>query len=742
MALFGGFALIVPTIIMAKVDGINVSLITTSVAVFIFGLILAFGATDSTGKDVFAATAAYTTVGMAQATADEDEAKALDELYRSIPIDSSRQEFRLLLLHPGAWQTPIQCSLSMASLRSRPKFRALSYVWGEKTSLHSLQINNRRVSVWKNLEGVLQRLRRDVGGEDVRLWVDAVCINQKDDEERNAQVAIMASIYASCQEVFVWLGECKLPKLFPGPIQFLSRDTQGARQVLDKYALEFKGPMAEIDYSFHLACLLFLLKDSPTWKRDKTIDFTSYSQSPYWTRVGRETYKLVDISKADFRIDEYTDGLQLALQALRRSTWFSRIWVLQEYALAPRVILGFGTGAITLDEIPDLSKINIQTANPIIGTLSSIITIKLGTFTVARNAAAYFKPPASRFPGLRVLIAPLHPLLAWLRKYILTKVKTTLFDICVEARAFDSTDPRDKVFTVVLFMKYIGLKVPLDIDYRVPAETVYQQVCEDHLENCTNHPYTYEPLAPLRFSRDKNKVKDVPSWVVDWTSYGMPGIKPKVELGILTVSGAQFDAVKTVINLSADGRQTWRTIECWVKAQAPTTDAKDESDERVKARQVAMLRTLCVDISPSTWEWWTRHWIEFADLMRRSCSSVEDDASLADIARGASRSLLDIQDSEPQHALSAVPNIFIHIALQCQNTALFHTEHGFFGMGGQSIHPGHSVWVLDGGRTPFVLSEAPNLNSRYRLVSECFVHGFMYGEAADKELMLEKIQIE
>lgn len=47
---------------MAKVDGINVSLITTSVAVFIFGLILAFGATDSIGKDVLAATAAYTAV--------------------------------------------------------------------------------------------------------------------------------------------------------------------------------------------------------------------------------------------------------------------------------------------------------------------------------------------------------------------------------------------------------------------------------------------------------------------------------------------------------------------------------------------------------------------------------------------------------------------------------------------------------------------------------------------------------
>lgn len=62
MALYGGVALILPTVIMSKLQGINVSLITTSIAVFLFGLALAFGATDSTGKDVLTATAAYTAV--------------------------------------------------------------------------------------------------------------------------------------------------------------------------------------------------------------------------------------------------------------------------------------------------------------------------------------------------------------------------------------------------------------------------------------------------------------------------------------------------------------------------------------------------------------------------------------------------------------------------------------------------------------------------------------------------------
>ena len=62
MALFGGIALIVPTVIMAKNQGINFSLVTTAIATVLFALMLAVGATDSTGKDVLAATAAYAAV--------------------------------------------------------------------------------------------------------------------------------------------------------------------------------------------------------------------------------------------------------------------------------------------------------------------------------------------------------------------------------------------------------------------------------------------------------------------------------------------------------------------------------------------------------------------------------------------------------------------------------------------------------------------------------------------------------
>jgi hypothetical protein len=38
------------------------------------------------------------------------------------------------------------------------------------------------------------------------MWVDAICISQKDDQERSKQVASMFAIYAVARRVLMWLG--------------------------------------------------------------------------------------------------------------------------------------------------------------------------------------------------------------------------------------------------------------------------------------------------------------------------------------------------------------------------------------------------------------------------------------------------------------------------------------------------------------------------------------------------------
>lgn len=62
MAMFGGVALIGPMLIMTLHPSRDTSLITVSVATFVFAIALAFGARDSAGKDVLAATAGYAAV--------------------------------------------------------------------------------------------------------------------------------------------------------------------------------------------------------------------------------------------------------------------------------------------------------------------------------------------------------------------------------------------------------------------------------------------------------------------------------------------------------------------------------------------------------------------------------------------------------------------------------------------------------------------------------------------------------
>jgi hypothetical protein len=43
------------------------------------------------------------------------------------------------------------------------------------------------------------------------VWVDAICINQKDEKEKNQQVRAMSEVYSQAVEVSAWLGPQRLP---------------------------------------------------------------------------------------------------------------------------------------------------------------------------------------------------------------------------------------------------------------------------------------------------------------------------------------------------------------------------------------------------------------------------------------------------------------------------------------------------------------------------------------------------
>ncbi|KAM7211262.1 Heterokaryon incompatibility protein (HET) domain containing protein [Rhypophila decipiens] len=119
------------------------------------------------------------------------------------------QQIRVLKLEPSTQHDPIiTCSLAAVSFSDSAgaiaQYEALSYVWGDLTEQKEILLDGQPKEITRNLWTALKYLRQpDVSRT---LWIDAVCINQTDIQERNNQVAQMGRIYSQASRVLIWLG--------------------------------------------------------------------------------------------------------------------------------------------------------------------------------------------------------------------------------------------------------------------------------------------------------------------------------------------------------------------------------------------------------------------------------------------------------------------------------------------------------------------------------------------------------
>ncbi|TGO66989.1 hypothetical protein BOTNAR_0050g00230 [Botryotinia narcissicola] len=117
---------------------------------------------------------------------------------------------RLLIIHPGSPSSPIHCSLIHTSLKAcrldiYEGYTALSYVWGDPTARTIVFINGRPFSVTANLADALIHLRDE--NRPLRLWADAICIDQSNLGERTQQLGLMREIYRLGGRTIIYLGE-------------------------------------------------------------------------------------------------------------------------------------------------------------------------------------------------------------------------------------------------------------------------------------------------------------------------------------------------------------------------------------------------------------------------------------------------------------------------------------------------------------------------------------------------------
>lgn len=88
--------------------------------------------------------------------------------------------------------------------------QALSYAWGPdiEAEKREIKINGHIVKVRRNLYNALAQFRTMKLFQDgLKIWIDALTINQDNEEEKTSQILIMHQIYERAGNIVVWVGK-------------------------------------------------------------------------------------------------------------------------------------------------------------------------------------------------------------------------------------------------------------------------------------------------------------------------------------------------------------------------------------------------------------------------------------------------------------------------------------------------------------------------------------------------------
>lgn len=110
---------------------------------------------------------------------------------------------RIITIRPGLPGDSVMCDLHIGNFEAE-EYEALSYVWGPTDLTRKISISGKPVYVTDQLYHAMKHLR--YRAKPRSIWIDALCIDQNDPDDRARQVSQMRRIYESATRVIVWLG--------------------------------------------------------------------------------------------------------------------------------------------------------------------------------------------------------------------------------------------------------------------------------------------------------------------------------------------------------------------------------------------------------------------------------------------------------------------------------------------------------------------------------------------------------
>lgn len=234
----------------------------------------------------------------------------------------------------------MSCLLRSSPLSQAPEFRALSYCWNdspESAPRKTVLVNGYEFKVQPSLHDALQMLRKH--GYNT-LWIDAICLNQQDDEEKAQQVPQMRLIYQQAVEVVVWLGnEAHGSTKFLNLLQTIARSSDWQfvhsswRSRLPAQQDEYRGVVPDLRENFVKICARYLILQS----------------EPELAKV--------DLSddKWQSRWPQAFDELKALFKAFFERPYWRRTWIVQEIASGRRLRVLCGDSEVGWEVLASLS---------------------------------------------------------------------------------------------------------------------------------------------------------------------------------------------------------------------------------------------------------------------------------------------------------------------------------------------------------------------------------------------------
>ena len=133
-------------------------------------------------------------------------------LYEKLSLDDDQLRLIELIYESPAGtenEALIHASLSVQNSSNLLEYDALSYTWGTQQELVDINLNGRHFPIGPNLLSALRQLQSHARGNSKRrkLWIDAICIDQSDNDDKSRQVMRMKDIYADAEQVLILIGE-------------------------------------------------------------------------------------------------------------------------------------------------------------------------------------------------------------------------------------------------------------------------------------------------------------------------------------------------------------------------------------------------------------------------------------------------------------------------------------------------------------------------------------------------------